>query len=112
MGNFEKEVIKIREEIRQFAYLKARRKKLEEFKKILLYRVMKEISAEEKLSVPDQKKAAQNMPEYKMLLDQIRQVHITETDHLWKIQQFFVNSEGFVLSSNLDRQANWNIHNV
>lgn len=112
MTNFEKELVKIKEEIRQFAYLKARRKKLEEFKKILLYRIMKEVSAEEKLNVPDQKKIAQNMPEYKSLLNQIREVHITETEHLWRIQQFFVNSEGYVLSSNLDRQANWNIHNV
>lgn len=112
MVNFENEVIKVKEEIRQFAYLKARRKKMEEYKKILLYRIMKEVSAQDKLSVPDQKKIAQGMPEYKMLLEQIRIAHITETDHLWKIQQFFVGSEGFVLSSHLDRQANWNVHNI
>lgn len=112
MVNFEKELVKIREEVRQFAYLKARRKKMEEYKKILLYRLMKEISAQEKLSVPNQKKIAQRKPEYKDLLAQIRTIHLKETEHLWKIQQFMVNSESFSLNSNLTRQANWNIHNI
>lgn len=101
-----------RELIRQYAYMKARRRKMEEQKKIMLVHIMKELSAYEKLSVVEQEKMAKESKEYKQLMVSIKDTLMVETDYLWKLQQFFVENEGFVSSSAVDRKNNWNIHNI
>lgn len=101
-----------KELIRQYAFMKAKRKKMEEQKKILLVHIMKEISAVNKLSIPDQEKMAKATPEYKQLLIEIKNMVTVETDYLWKLNQFFVENESYVSSSALNRKNNWNIHNI
>lgn len=101
-----------REYIRQYAFMKARRRKMEEQKKIMLVHIMKEISAHEKLSVLEQEKIAKKTPEYKQMLVAIKDTLMVETDYLWKLQQFFVENDGFVSKSSQDRKNNWNVHNI
>lgn len=102
----------IREVVRKYAYMKAKRKRMEEYKKILLVFLMKEIAAENKLSIVEQEKLAKKRPEYKQLLVEIRNTLVAETDFLWELNQFVVENEDYIATSLVDRQNNWNIHNM
>ena len=108
----EKNIIDMKEKARQYAYFSSKRKNLEAYKTILLYRIMKEISAKEKFTIADQKKAALETYEYKNLLLAIRNIHIKETETLWFLSRYIAESESYVTGSNFERKNNWNIHNI
>lgn len=96
---------------RKYAYLKAKRLKLEEYKKILLVHIMKEIGIKYKNPISEQKAMALVTPEYKQLLVNIKDCHINETECLWELNKFEADTDKFVSESNFDRKNNWNIHN-
>lgn len=108
----EQDFIKIKEDIRQYAFISAKRKKFEEFKKILINRIMKEISATEKLNIAEQKKEALKRIEYKNLLKVIKELGKIEGDYYWKINKFITDSESYAVNAQFDRSNNWNIHNI
>lgn len=108
----EVELKKAKENARQFAYMSARRKKLEKYKDILIVHVMKEIGAKEKLSVSEQKKLAKKSPEYKQLLQAIKDCQAAEAQYQWHLLQFFNAAETEGLEQSLDRKNTWNVHNI
>lgn len=102
----------MREKARQYAFFNARRKRLENYKNVLLYRLMKEISSKEELKIADQKRVALKTPEYVNLLIAIRDLHKRESECSWFLNKFAADSESFIASSGFDRKNNWNIHNM
>ena len=106
------DLINIKENARVYAFLNARRKRLENYKKIVLNRLMKEISSSEKLNIANQKALAIKAPEYKNLLISIREHHSSEMKSLWSLNKFIAESETYVTKSSFDRANNWNIHNI
>jgi len=102
----------VKENARQYAFFNARRRTLESYKNILLYRIMKEISAREKYTIAQQKKEALETSEYINLLIAIRDLHKKETEYLWSLNKFSAESESYITGSNFDRKNNWNIHNI
>lgn len=103
---------KVREHVRQYAFMTARRRKLEKSKDIVLVHIMKEIGSREKLSVPDQKKLAKKSPEYQALLLSIQATQKEESLHQWNILNFFNAAETELLEASLERKNNWNVHNL
>lgn len=108
----EKNIKEIIETSRQYAYFSSKRKSLEEYKIVLLCRLMKEIDTSEKTSIDNQKSRAKENQEYKHLLSAIKELSRKESESMWELTTFTARSDSFISGSNFDRKNNWNIHNI
>ena len=95
--------IEVLKNIKKHAFFSAKRKMLENYRTILLCRLMKEISLVEELKIGEQKKKAYKMLEYKNLLNSIKLLHKEEQKVLWDINVFIGSSEVTTSNSAFER---------
>lgn len=111
MNSILNKTIEMEEIARKYAFFKARSLKMEEYKKILLYKTMKKISATKELNIEEQKKEAKKSDEYRKFLYEIVLVKESELKYFWQLQDYLNSYQTFATKSELNRINLRNIHN-
>ena len=112
MTKEEEKKIEMQNVIKNYAFYKSKKRRLIEYKKILMVTLMKEISAQSETSIKEQENQAKKHQEYKNLLYQIKEYSIIESKFGWQLDRYVADCNDAAFSSSIERTNNWNIHNL